>query len=74
VSKCRSCGAEIKWVVMSGGKRMPLDAEPCDDGNVVEGDDGRYAVAVSIRKSDRPRYKSHFATCPNASGHRKPKE
>jgi hypothetical protein len=27
MSECRSCGAEIVWVVTDSGKRIPVDAE-----------------------------------------------
>jgi hypothetical protein len=74
MSTCSSCGAAIKWVRMTSVKTMPLDAQPADDGNIVEGDDGLFAVGVRIRKSDRPRYRSHFSSCPNAARHRKPRE
>lgn len=59
---CRSCGADILWVEMSSGKKMPVDPKRLsivhispvnDQGVVVQG------------------YTSHFATCPNAKKHRK---
>jgi len=70
---CRSCGAAITWVKTSAGKTMPVDAEPVADGNLVI-EDGvvRYLssnqVAMFVPAN---KYKSHFATCPNASEHRK---
>jgi hypothetical protein len=74
---CRSCGAPVRWVRTVNGKTMPLDPDPTPDGNiiaVVEPGGGR--VAQVIGKDDLidesvPRYKSHFATCPNADQHRK---
>lgn len=34
---CRSCGAPIRWAVSeASGKRIPLDLEPSDTGNIVE--------------------------------------
>ncbi len=64
-SKCRSCGAPIVWVVMRpSGKKMPLDAKPVTR-IVLNLDDDRGEV--------RDTYLSHFATCPNAAQHRKPK-
>jgi hypothetical protein len=65
---CRSCGAAILWVKTRNGKSMPLDAEPCPDGTLVPADDGRATSYTG------PRYKSHFATCPNAMQLRKRKE
>lgn len=33
-STCRSCNAPIRWVLTGDGKRMPLDLEPVETGNV----------------------------------------
>lgn len=54
---CRSCGAPVVWVVTARGKRMPLDPPLV----TVVDDDGR---------THRGRV-SHFATCPDASKHRR---
>ncbi len=32
---CRSCGAPVYWTETEKGKRMPVDREPGDDGNIV---------------------------------------
>ena len=80
---CRSCLAEVAWVVTSKGHRMPLDPEPCDDGNVViTGEvppghrDAGVPIVIALRKGEQPlsnqdRYMSHFATCRYAGQHRK---
>jgi len=76
VSQCRSCNAEVKWVVMKtaqglGGKN-PLDAVPVPDGNIViEEGHGRILKKDEVTTQDK--YKSHFATCLDAAKHRKPK-
>lgn len=82
-SKCRSCGAEVLWVVWrESGKRMPVDVEP-DMRPPPKG--GTLALTLSggpfgtlfVEKyvpemgPKRNRYTSHFATCPNASEHRR---
>lgn len=85
---CRSCGAEIFWCVTPANKRIPLDAKPCTDGNLVTrtqaGDDGREVLdgpmlALSVAAVEKlaengiaappgePKFKSHFATCKDAS-------
>lgn len=75
-STCRSCGAAIRWVETLIGNRMPLDPEPCVDGNVTLDRQGRAHVLKSgndrrvMREAGRTLYKSHFATCPNADQHR----
>jgi len=69
VDKCRSCGADIFFVTMESGRSMPLDAEPCDDGNVIVDNSGRGHVMDGGHWT--PRFKSHFATCPEAKRWRK---
>jgi hypothetical protein len=55
--RCKSCHAQILWVVMESEKLMPCDPAPVTivsrEGKVVSG------------------FISHFATCPNAAQHRK---
>jgi hypothetical protein len=73
VQRCRSCGAPIIWCVTASEKRMPLDAEPVADGNIVlDGEKALYLGPAGQRAlaADVKRYKSHFATCPNAKTHR----
>ena len=75
-TKCSSCGASIIWCKTESGKAMPLDAEPVPDGNIQLDSQGQ---ATYMKKGDDERwhnvvrFKSHFATCPNAATHRKKK-
>jgi hypothetical protein len=49
-------------------KAMPLDPEPADDGTIVV--DWRHHAGAMAEPDDymHPhRYRSHFATCPQAS-------
>jgi hypothetical protein len=81
VSTCRSCGARIRWAVTTAGKRIPVDEQPVDSGNVLlhEAPGGQDPTATVVGKrvqpglfgDDGPRYVSHFATCPNADRHRR---
>jgi hypothetical protein len=78
VSACRSCGARIVWAETISGRRMPVDADPAPDGNLVlaYSSPGAAPMAVVVTPSqpmldDPPRYLSHFVTCPNAEHHRK---
>jgi hypothetical protein len=82
MSTCRSCGAGIVWAVTAKGKRMPVDAEPHPDGNVttVPNGAGRGTLLALVHPpgqqpldADEPRYRSHFATCPQAAAHRHPR-
>lgn len=69
---CRSCQAPIRWKLTEAGKRMPIDRDPVPDGNVVLLDGDRVHVLHADEVADDvPRYVSHFATCPNARGHRR---
>ncbi len=72
-STCKSCGARIVWCRTREGKRMPVDAEPHPEGNLVI--DANQQAHVLTRDELLPgaanRFRSHFATCPHAAGHRK---
>lgn len=75
---CRSCGAPIGWCVTEAGKRIPLDAEPVPDGNMVVlaqfGNAPGLALPFDPAKHEGwTRWRSHFATCPNADKHRRPR-
>lgn len=64
---CRSCQRPIIWVVVAkSGVRMPLDATPTPDGQVVL--DGPCGSARALKKGEPYqglRYASHHATCPD---------
>lgn len=56
--RCRSCNAEVYWIQTATGKKMPVDAAV--DGGVAPGLHPGQGV-------------SHFATCPHADQHRRPR-
>ena len=71
--QCRSCGARVMWVKTSKGKKMPLDAEPVANGNLVMATLPD-AIAVSYDPTQHgglSRFTSHFATCPQSAAWRK---
>ena len=72
---CRACKKPVLWYTTTLGAVMPLDPEPCDDGNVVIVDGKALSLKGDLWEEhhDGPRYKSHFATCPNAAEFRKKK-
>ncbi len=87
-TKCRSCCAPIFWTVNANGKRNPVDVEPTIDGSLflfvrrdVLGRDYLFAthaaaaseVSEKAMARGQPRYISHFATCPDATKHRRRK-
>jgi hypothetical protein len=72
------CGAPMAWFKSEASRApMPLDPDPVPDGNIVI----RNGLAVVVgndlmaptANEGEPRYKSHFATCPNAKKFRKKK-
>lgn len=73
MATCRSCGARITWFKTAGGKSIPVDEDPADDGNIVVDVVNSQFVASVFKTAevaaefapDEPRYKSHFATCPD---------
>lgn len=72
MSACRSCHAPVVWVRTAAGKRMPLDPDPVAGGNVVvNGDVATVLPPGTPMPVGVHRYQSHFATCPQASTHRR---
>ncbi len=74
MSTCSSCGAVIRWAITVNDKRIPLDPEPRDDGNLAFRDDDKVYVipgGPGVLGLEVPRYVSHFATCPSAAQHRR---
>lgn len=73
---CSSCGAHIVWATTEHGRLMPVDAAPSAEGNLrLTWVPSRkvYIVAARVKGGEKPLYTSHFATCPNASKHRRGK-
>lgn len=75
MAECWSCKAPITFALTATGKKMPLDAEPVDDGEyVIDYDDEGAPHTFHQPVPDlmgTPRYKPHWATCPHAKQHRK---
>jgi hypothetical protein len=69
VSLCSSCSARVIWATTAANRKpICLDPELVAGGNIelVAG------VAQVVKPSpDVRRYRSHFASCPNAAQHRK---
>lgn len=67
--RCRTCGAPIIWARSARtGRPMPLDARPTTAGTfvIVQG-----SIAMYSPGTPGDRYRSHFASCPDADKHRK---
>lgn len=70
------------WADTTAGERMPVDEQPTADGNVllhITDDSPKPKLIAGVltrlqaegaRDSERL-YRSHFASCPNANGHRR---
>jgi len=69
--KCRSCGADVIWVVLPSGNRCPLNAQR---HKRPEGFRGHcYDLQTNLLDEEKPipiaddfGFFSHFATCPDA--------
>jgi hypothetical protein len=75
---CASCKAPIRWATLPSGKRLPIDCEPHAHGTVRLSPDGKTATVLTTEQVAEMRgkvllYRTHFATCPSAGKHRKPK-
>jgi hypothetical protein len=77
---CKSCKAPVRWAETDSGKSMPVDAEPNTRGNIVLLERGTEPPRATFpdagelgrrRVEGEPVWISHFATCPNAGGHRR---
>ena len=80
MSKCKACGAEIKWIKTVGGKAMPCNAKSLyyslDRGGTekIVTADGRVLSAYEVfdpERSDGIGYRPHCASCPAAGKFRK---
>ena len=79
MAKCKSCGAEIRFIKMKSGKFNPVDPYKrtikkdgghevliTESGELIQGTFASYEEGANGSG-----YVSHFATCPNANYHRK---
>lgn len=77
MQKCKSCGAEILFIRMKTGRSMPcnpraLQYRPDPSGSIsLVTPDGNIKRGEPDSTSGYLGYISHFATCPNASEHRR---
>jgi len=73
--KCNHCHAPILWARTTGGRLMPIDADPHPDGNVLVDDAGGHLVAgvlganqaAGARDRGQLLHRHHKLTCPLAS-------
>lgn len=65
-ARCRSCSAPIVWMKTINDKNIPVDPDGIDEADLEwRGDHPLF---------DQKEHVSHFATCPHAKSHRRPRE
>ena len=69
-TRCKVCPAEIIWARTANDKRIPLDAAPTMDGNVMLDANGIAHVLGPLDKmtmtiDSTTLHMPHHATCPN---------
>lgn len=73
---CRSCPARLRWALTEAGEWMPIEQDPDPAGIVTARRSGRAVIAtVHPVGSDLEglRWTAHFANCPAAAEHRRPR-
>lgn len=71
-SRCRSCGGHVRWAKTEAGKNIPVDLQEIEGGNLrLINVGGRWIAKVIQAKPDVKAFRTHFASCPNADGHRR---
>lgn len=70
IEHCRSCKAPVIWCRLQPiGAVTPIDAEPCEHGNIALSMVKGEVIGRVLKKGEEyphPRRTSHFATCPQA--------
>lgn len=68
---CRACGQPIRWVITEGGRRIALDPDPVDGGNIVPiyvEDRLRARVLTGTElPHEGPAWRRHSAACPESA-------
>jgi len=75
LAECGTCGAPMRWERTVRGKPIPLDPQPVPGAHLfITVPSGR--VADDRSQEAHPgaeRFTTHFATCPDAHKHRRPR-
>lgn len=73
--RCKGCLRPMRWVTVSTtNRKMPVDYDPHEDGNVIVYANDRadvYQTTPTSIPDGATLHFSHFATCPNADEFRK---
>lgn len=77
--KCRSCRQPVWWVTTTDGVSVSLDVEPDPDGTIEMRRVSDVWLAAVLEQAeclfpvDRPRWRSHLTSCPQAGQRRAPR-
>jgi len=71
--KCKSCGKEVWWAQTVHGRMMMIEENPKGKIGIING--RAQVLKEGDMFADYPDklYTSHFATCPHAAQHRRPR-
>lgn len=73
---CKTCGAQIIWARTQAGTPIPIDTQASVAGKFILVD----VAPDRVEAHPAPdcfvglRFDTHFATCPDADEHRKPRQ
>jgi hypothetical protein len=74
---CGDCGQPVRWVITERGRRIEIDPDPADDGNVVpivvDGHTRARILTGDDLPAEGPAYRRHASTCPESVEARKRK-
>lgn len=74
MTRCGSCKAPIFWAKTIKGRSAPIDQHPVERGNIRMTKGVAHVLTgaelIAAREKPEPLYLNHFASCPNAKGHR----
>ena len=82
MSRCKSCGVELRWITTENGKQMPVEAtevyyQPVGTKEVFVQKFGSVVRGTSCEQGSlgaRAVWKPHWGDCPGAATHRKKSE
>lgn len=77
MAKCKGCGAEIRFLGTTAGKKMPVNAEPVtyeldpNGAHTFLAPNGSVERGKLVVAGSRTGYVPHWVTCPKANDFRR---
>jgi hypothetical protein len=72
---CAACHVPVRWVITTGGRRLPLDPKPVPDGNIqpvtIDGQHRARVLTGDELPAQGPAWQPHFRSCPSAPEYRR---